>query len=40
MDTNFSSIRLLEKLGLSFEKEIQPDAKPLLLYSASAGSFV
>lgn len=33
---NVSSIRLLEKLGFRFDKEIQVDSQQLFLYSASA----
>lgn len=37
MATNSSSIKLLEKLGLKFEKEIEVEDQKLLLYSAPAG---
>lgn len=32
---NKASIKLLERLGLKFERIIEPDKEPLLLYSAS-----
>lgn len=35
MATNYGSIKLLEKLGLKFEKEIEVENKILQLYSAS-----
>ncbi len=39
MSSNTTSVKLLEKMGLSFEKEITSDAGPLMLYGASAATF-
>lgn len=36
MNSNTTSVKLLEKMGLSFEKEIVLDAGPLMLFSAEA----
>jgi [ribosomal protein S5]-alanine N-acetyltransferase len=37
MMNNWNSIKLLEKLGFRFKKEIEPSGEKLLLYSVSAG---
>jgi [ribosomal protein S5]-alanine N-acetyltransferase len=37
MKDNRNSIKLLEKLGFQFKKEIEPGGEKLLLYSVSAG---
>ncbi len=39
MQSNTTSVKLLEKLGLRFEKDIVADAGPLMLYSKEAASF-
>lgn len=39
MRSNATSVKLLEKMGLSFEKEIASDAGPLLLFSSEAKNF-
>lgn len=39
MSSNISSVKLLEKLGLRFEKEITVDEKPLMLFSALSEIF-
>jgi hypothetical protein len=36
MQSNTTSIKLLKKLGLSYEKDFVADAGPLMLFSASA----
>lgn len=33
--TNVQSVKLLEKLGFRFEKEIKPEGEPLLLYTTA-----
>lgn len=39
MSSNTTSIKLLEKMGLRFEKEITVDEKPLMLFSANAAIY-
>jgi [ribosomal protein S5]-alanine N-acetyltransferase len=39
MSSNTTSIKLLEKMGLSFEKEIIIDERPLMLFSANAAIY-
>ncbi len=39
MNSNTTSVKLLEKMGLSFEKEIVSEAGPLMLFSAEAKNY-
>lgn len=40
MKSNITSVKLLEKIGLNFEKEIIADAGPLMLFSAASEKYI